>query len=161
MPAARPMKASTAIVGACGEHYVASYLSGHRLIVAMPRAGVPGCDLFVSKERGGNAMRLQVKTGTQATRNDKEVGPIYLWATSFAAIERNDRNLWYAYVWLNDWPEAETSPELFFVPSRVVASCMKECRADGDTWPYFWMRVHDAQKYKGLVGLRALVAALS
>jgi hypothetical protein len=126
-------KTSTVITGACGEHYVAAYLSGSRLIVAMPRAGVPGCDMFVSKARGGRAIRLQVKTGTQATRTDKIAGPIYLWATPYSVIERKDKDLWYAYVWLNGWPDGESLPELFFVPSKVVVKCMKGCREDGHT----------------------------
>jgi hypothetical protein len=41
-------KTASAIVGASGEHYVAGYLSGLSLIVAMPRAGIPGCDLLIS-----------------------------------------------------------------------------------------------------------------
>ena len=97
-------KTSTAIIGACGEHYVAAYLSGHNLIVAMPRAGIPGFDLIVSNEKGGHSIRVQVKTGTQATRKTKDEGNIYLWSTSYAAIERDDKYLWYAYVWLNHWP---------------------------------------------------------
>jgi hypothetical protein len=154
------MKTSSAIKGACGEHYIAAYLSGHGLIVAMPRAGVPGCDLFVSKEKGGTALRVQVKTGTQATRKNRDVGPIYLWATSYAAIDRTEKNLWYAYLWLNGWPDEENSPEVFFVPSRIVVARMKECRENKETWPYFWMRVRDAQRYKGKSGLTALLRQL-
>lgn len=154
------MKSATTLIGACGEHYIAAYLSGYGLIVGIPRGGVPGSDLFVSKEKGGRAIRLQVKTGTQATRKDKDVGPIYLWSTSYAVIERNDRALWYAYVWLNGWPKGDDSPEAFFVPGREVIRCMKECLADKDTWPYFWMRVADAQRYKGHSGLGPLLQAL-
>lgn len=58
-------RSTTTLVGASGEHYVAAYLSGFQLIVAMPRAGIPGSDLFVSKEKGGHVLRVQVKTGTQ------------------------------------------------------------------------------------------------
>ena len=155
------MKGATTLVGALGEHYVAAYLSGHDLVVAIPRAGVPGADLFVSKERGGNALRLQVKTGTQATRKDREVGDIYLWATSYKVIPRNDRNLWYAYVWLKGWPHTDASPEIFFVPGKRVKSCIKQCLVDKDTWPYFWLRVKEAEKYKGQQGLRLLLAALN
>lgn len=156
------MRSTPTIIGACGEHYVASYLSGHNLIVAMPRAGIPGCDLFVAREKGGNAIRVQVKTGTEGPRNNKEVGSkISLWHTSKAAIERDDKYLWYAYVWLNDWPKEEDKlPEVFFVPSRAVVNCIKQCLADKDTWLYFWMRVADAQKYKGSAGLKALLGAL-
>jgi hypothetical protein len=153
-------RSTTTLVGASGEHYVAAYLSGFQLIVALPRAGIPGSDLFVSKEKGGHILRVQVKTGTQATRKTKDEGEIYLWATSYAAIERDDRYLWYAYVYLNDWPTGEKPPEVFFVPSRIVVRCMKECRANKETWPYFWMRVKDANKYKGRAGLKALLDSL-
>jgi hypothetical protein len=156
------MKLATSIIGACGEHYIAAYLSGYSLIVAMPRGGIPGSDLFVSKEKGGNTIRVQVKTArTEAMKNDRDVGRIYLWRTgATAAIERNDQNLWYAYVWLNGWPTGETFPETFFVPSKVVVKCMKGVLADKDTWEYFWMRVREAQKYKGLSGLKSLLDAL-
>ena len=154
-------RATTAIIGASGEHYVAAYLSGFKLIVAMPRAGIPGSDLFVSNEKGGHAIRVQVKTGTQATRKDKTEGEIYLWATSYAAIERNDKYLWYAYVYLNGWPNSEKLPEVFFVPSKVVVKCMTECRENEETWPYFWMRVDDAKNYKGNTGVQLLLNALN
>jgi len=153
-------KRSTAIVGACGEHYVAGYLSGFDLIVAMPRGGIPGCDLLVTKEFKGHAVRLQVKTGTQATRNTKWGGNIYLWSTSYKVIEQNDANLWYAYVWLNGWPNGDLCPEVFFVPSPVVVACLKKCRDDNDKWPYFWMGTDDAQQYKGRTGLALLLAAV-
>ena len=153
-------KSATSLVGASGEHYVAAYLSGFQLIVAMPRAGIPGSDLFVSKEKGGHPLRVQVKTGTQATRRTKDEGDIYLWSTSYSAIERNDKYLWYAYVYLNGWPNGENPPEAFFVPSRTVVRCMKDCQANKETWPYFWMRVKDANKHKGRAGLKALIRAL-
>jgi hypothetical protein len=113
-------KSSTAILAACGEHYVAAFLSRFDLIVALPRAGVPGCDLLVANERGRNPISIQVKTGTQSTRKDKLEGPIYLWYTSFTAIERVEENLWYAYVWINNWPnDDKKQPEIFFVPSEL------------------------------------------
>ena len=153
-------KSDKAIIGACGEHYVAAYLSGCGLIVAMPRAGIPGCDLLVAREKGGHAIRVQVKTGTRATRKDKEVGVIYLWATSYKVIDVDDKHLWYAYVWKKEWPEKENLPEVFFVPSRVVASCMEKCRANNETYPFFWLRYDDAQQYKGQSGLELFLKAL-
>jgi hypothetical protein len=153
-------RTSTAIVGACGEHYIAAYLSAFKLIVAMPRGGIPGSDLFVSKEKGGPTIRVQVKTGTLSTKKLKGEGEIYLWATSYAAIERDDKHLWYAYVWLNSWPNKDNLPHVFFVPSKIVVECMKACQKDGDTMPYFWMRVDDAKKYRGHSGLQPLLDAL-
>ena len=153
-------KTTTAIIGACGEHYVAAYLSGANLIVAMPRAGIPGFDMLVSNEKGGHAIRVQVKTGTQATRKTKEEGEIYLWSTSYSAIERDDQYLWYAYVWLKNWPAENNLPEVFFVPSKVVVETMKECKENNETWPYFWMRADDAKMYKGDTGLQSFRKAL-
>jgi hypothetical protein len=154
-------KTATAIIGACGEHYVAAYLSGHNLIVAMPRAGIPGFDLIVSKEKGGHSIRVQVKTGTQSTRKNKIEGHIYLWSTSYTAIELNDDYLWYAYVWLNGWPDSENLPEVFFVPSNLVVKVMKECKENNESWPYFWMKKDDAEKYKGSTGFKLLQNALA
>lgn len=153
-------KTTTAIIGACGEHYVASYLSASNLIVAMPRAGIPGFDMLVSHEKGGKAIRVQVKTGTQATKKDKVDGKIYLWSTSYSAIDRDDDYLWYAYVWLNNWPSENKQPEVFFVPSKVVVECMKECRDRDEKWPYFWMTFDDAEQYKGNLGLDSLRRAM-
>ena len=152
-------KAKNAIVGVCGEHYIAAYLSGVDLIVAMPRGGIPGSDLFVSKEKGGHAVRVQVKTGTQATRKNKVEGPIYLWATSCAVIERDDEHLWYAYVWLNGWPNGKNHPEVFFVPAKFVVERMKD--EVNEKWSYFWMRVDEAEQYRGHVGLQSLLTALN
>src|SRR5262245_3745865 len=125
-------KPSTAILAACGEHYVASYLSGFQLIVALPRAGVPGCHLLVATKNPGPPGRIQVKTGTKSTKKDKREGPIYLWHTSFKVIENADPTLWYAYVWLRGWPEEDNHPEVFFVPSDVVVKTMAKCQADND-----------------------------
>lgn len=153
-------KPATAITGACGEHYIAAYLSGFQLIVATPRGGIPGCDLLIANERGGHAIRVQVKTGTRSTKNDKDDGPIYLWDTSYAVINRDDKHLWYAYVSLNGWPNKENLPEVFFVPSKVVVTCMKDCRENNEKRPFFWMRADDAKNYQGHSGLQSLFAAL-
>jgi phenolic acid decarboxylase len=83
-----------------------------------------------------------------------------LWSTSYAAIDRDDEYLWYAHVWLNDWPNKENHPEIFFVPSKTVVDCMKECRENNETWPYFWMTKEKAQEYKGLLRLHMLCDAL-
>jgi hypothetical protein len=157
-------KSSTAIIGACGEHYVAAYLSGFQLVVAIPRAGVPGLDMLVAKENPkanySRVIRVQVKTGTQATRRDKTEGDIYLWSTSCKVIDQESKDFWFAYVWLNGWPTGPLHPEVFFVPSGVVAKCMKTCREERHSWPYFWMRAGDAKNYLGAAGLQLLLKSL-
>src|SRR5450759_3182622 len=130
-------KRPSVIIGACGEHYLAGYLSGF--------------DLLVTTSKSGRAARLQVKTGTQSTKTDREVGKIYLWWTSPTVIKREDQNLWYAYVWLKDWPHGEHLPEVFFVPSKIVVKCLKQCIRDKE-WPCFWMRVEEAKKFEGQSG---------
>lgn len=153
-------KRPSVVIGASGEHYIAGYLSGLGLIVAMPRAGIPGCDLLVATSKSGQALRLQIKTGTQSTKTTKEEGKIYLWSTSYGAIDRDDENLWYAYVWLNGWPQAEQLPEVFFVPSKIVVKCMKECRRNKEKWPYFWLYAKNAKAFQGQAGLKRLLKAL-
>jgi hypothetical protein len=153
------LKRPSTVIGACGEHYVASYLSGFGLIVAMPRAGILGCDLLVATSKSGQAARLQVKTGTQSTKTTRESGKIYLWWTSPTVIKRDDPNLWYAYVWLKEWPQGEQTPEVFFVPSKVVVKCLKQCVRDKE-WPCFWVRSEDAEVFRGKSGLKQLLKSL-
>jgi hypothetical protein len=154
------MNAETGLVGASGEHYVAGYLSGFHLVVAMPRGGTPGSDLFVSKEAGGRMIRIQVKTGTRATRRFRDVGDAFVWKASYSAIGRNDPNLWYAFVWLKGWPEKESLPEVFFVPSAVVVNCLEDQKAQNDKYPTFWVCVADAERFRGPPGLQAMQAAM-
>jgi hypothetical protein len=154
------VKRTTTITGACGEHYIAAYLSSFGLVVAMLHGGIEGCDLFVAKSKDSHAVGMQVKTGTQSKRNNREEGEIYLWPTPWNAIDRDDKNLWYAYVWLNNWPESENQPEVFFIPSNVVARRMKQSSKEGYTRPFFWMRADDAKTFRGHSGLKLLLEAL-
>lgn len=104
-------RSTTNIVGVCGEHYVSAYLAGHGLIVALPRGGNPGTDVFVANVDGGPGIRIQVKTGTDSFRKaKKEKEPFYLWPTSYDVIDHQDNSLWFAYVWLNGWPTGDQQP---------------------------------------------------
>lgn len=162
-------KRTSAIIGACGEHYVAAYLSGHGLLVALPRAGVKGSDLFVADVDSGRPLRIQVKTATQAYGKYKGE-MIYSWDTSFPSPQHCNSTTWYAYVWLNDWPEKPNQPEklnlpeVFFVPSTEVAACMEKERgsyANKKEWrTFFWMRAEEAVKYKNGNGLSRLKEAM-
>jgi hypothetical protein len=154
-------KTASTIIGACGEHYVAAYLLGHKLVVSLPRAGIQGFDLIVSNEKGGPSIRIQVKTGTQSTRKKKVEGHIYLWQTAYSVIESDDEYLWYAFVWLNGWPKEDNLPEIFFVPSNVVVEVLKACKEDKDNWPTFWMKKDEIEKYKGYSGFQSLNNALT
>lgn len=152
-------KTDSAIIGACGEHYVASYLSGFRLIVAMPRAGVPGSDMFVSRVNNGPALRIQVKTGTQARRKDKVEGDIFLWYASKRAITNVSKYLWYVFVYLDGWPQESRDPTLLIVPSETVAAQVKKC-LDADEMLFFWLPVVEAEQYRGSNGLKQMLTVL-
>jgi len=149
---------TTAITGACGEHYVASYLSGYGLIVALPRAGVKGSDLFVAED-DGHPLRVQVKTGKQSYGSDR-TGQFYSWDTSYTVINQLDPSQWFAYLWLNGWPKEPNLPELFFVPSEIVVDHMKTQQAANNKRPFFWMYVGEAENYRGANGLILLRSAM-
>ena len=101
-----------------------------------------------------------MKTGTDSKRNTREFGSIYLWHTSFKVTQARVEGLWFAYVWIRNWPEEDNSPELFFVPGNVVVKTMQQCKLDGDG-PYFWMREADAiKKYRAPAGVQPLLAEL-
>lgn len=132
------------LTGACGESYVAAYLTRKKLIVALPRAGTPGSDLFVAPVGNGRSIRIQVKTGTDSKRSPKwaDKKEIRLWRTSLDIIENQDEYHLFAYVWLKEWPEVEQLPEVFFIPSADVAERMKpereELGKNPNYQPFFW-----------------------
>ena len=141
------MAKNTILTGATGEFYVASYLSALGLVVGLPRAGVPATDLFVTTPRGGKAIAIQVKTGTTTL---KKVKNKYIWRMDKSKVPK-DSFLWYAFVYLpSEWPEDENkTPEVFFVPSKYVASVLANT-------VNFWMKKPEAEKYKGSDGAEIL-----
>ena len=153
-------KTDNATIGACGEHYVASYLSGFKLLFAMPRAGIPGSDLFVSNVAKGPAIRVQVKTGTQSYAKTKVDGEIYLWHASTKATANVSPFQWYAFVWLNGWPSSENQPKVFIVPSYFVAERVQGC-VDRNEWLCFWMTLPESAAYEGTSGMNALLKCLN
>jgi len=153
-------KSDKTILGSSGEHYVAAYLAGNGLIVALPRAGIRGSDLFIGHANGGRPLRIQVKTGKSAFGEYKKEA-WYWWDTDVSVIERHDENLWFAYVWLNGWPQEKNLPEVFFVPSSIVVECMKAERDKKVKRSFFSMRSTDLQQYKGDAGLQKLREVLT
>lgn len=149
---------STTITGCCGEHYVAAYLAGHGLVVALPHAGICGTDMFVGAPAGGPPVRVQVKTGTLASGKDAD-GEFYSWDTAESVIERHDPSLWYAYVSLDHWPREATLPKVFFIPSDVVVTRMAEDRGKRKRSVY-WILKTESSKYEGKNGLDRMLEAM-
>lgn len=155
-------KLSSSIIGAAGEHYVAAMLSCNGLVVALPRGGVPSTDLIVTREIGGRAVSIQVKTGTASYENRKRKPEesYYVWDTGFKALNLSSDSHWYAYVYLNGWPSREELPKVFFVPSSVVAECIRKQQEEGQKRPFFWMYEHEADSYRDLIGCQKIIERL-
>jgi len=148
---------TTALTGACGEHYVAAYLSDRGLLVALPRAGVKVADLFVADPECGYPLRVQVKTGTDSHRKNKGVWS-YEWQMSLPKEQHCNESTWYAFVYLNGWPVGAALPEVAFIPSAVVLARMKSDRVDGKepSWSSFWMLDEEIKPYLGDEGFKLL-----
>ncbi|WP_321389188.1 hypothetical protein [uncultured Desulfuromusa sp.] len=116
---------STAIKGATGEFYVASYLSALELVVALPRGGVPSSDLLVTNFDCNKTISIQVKTATKALNRHGKYGEYLTWSVSTKSKLISETSHWYAFVDLMGWPTESNSPDIYFVPSIDVAKILK------------------------------------
>jgi hypothetical protein len=149
------MTKNTILTGATGEFFVASYLSALGLVVGLPRVGVPGVDLFVTRADGGKSLSIQVKTGKSSSLRRDKKGEYFVWRCNKAKVFA-DALLWYAFVYLPDtWPREESnSPEIFFVSSNEVASVIAK---DDNYWVY---KSASETTCKGIIGVELLMGEL-
>lgn len=155
------MKTSTAIKGACGEFYVASYLSALDLIVALPRGGVPSSDLLVTTPTAEKTISLQVKTATAPYNSSKKHGNYYAWSCSEKSLSVKSPTHWYAFVDLKGWTDGGENPEIYFVPSLIVAvELLKEKEEYPSPRLFFCMNVDVIQNFKMKQGSDLLREAL-
>ena len=155
------MAKTTALTGASGEHYIAAYLSALELVVALPRGGVPSCDMLVTTKLAGKSVSIQVKTATSPLNEPKKDKHYYAWSTSANSVDSVHANHWFAFVNLNKWPEADTSPEIFFIPSGVVAIEVKKELEKGAKWLFYCIECDDAEQYRGMNGVNMLLRELN
>jgi len=143
---------------ACGENYAASYLSGMGLIVAFPRAGSPLVDLTATSDQGVCAISLQVKTG--GFREIRSTGIEWSWNVGRKAMDVSRVSNSFFYVFIHDggWPATDFLPEVFSVPSKVVAETLKANTPNQADW--FWFNEQTATKYRGQTGFAKLAKAL-
>jgi hypothetical protein len=111
---------NTAITGAAGEFYVASYLSALGFVVALPRGGVPSSDLLVTTPEGNNTISLQVKTATKPDNPHGKYGKYLTWGVSSKSKNDTGNSHWYAFVALYDWPQ---KGGVFLSPSPHHPAC--------------------------------------
>src|SRR5688572_14909372 len=77
------------LTGLCGEHYVAAFLAGCELEVAVPRGGAARSDLFVADTKRGRPVRVQVKSARDPYGAEKGVD-FCSWATDCGIIDTHD-----------------------------------------------------------------------
>ncbi len=155
------MKTSTAVKGACGEFYVASYLSALGLIVALPRGGVPSSDLLVTTPDGGKTISLQIKTATSPYNPSKKHGNYYAWSCSEKSLSVKSPTHWYAFVDLKGWTNGGENPEIYFVPSGTVAvELQKEKEEYPSTRLFFCIDEDQIQNFKMKQGSDLLLESL-
>ena len=137
---------ATALTGAAGEHYVAFRLSEMGYPVALTRGGSPAVDLLVTGPDGKEAISIQVKTSSGARREYKRKpeNNCWEWDVGKRAMTLRGKKLFYAFVDLQ-WAEDQVSvPDVFIVPSDVVAGNL------GPDWSRYMFWIYDADKEKYL-----------
>jgi hypothetical protein len=154
-------KMSTAIKGAIGEFYVASFLSAMGLVVALPRSGVPSSDLIVTTHEGHRSISIQVKTSLSPIIKSKKYGDYWSWDVSKKAIENRSKFHWYAFVNANNWPRTGISPSIYFLPSEVVADIVTEWNEQNAPRLFFRIKeVEERDLYEGVAGFGQMEFAL-
>jgi hypothetical protein len=81
----------------------------------------------------------------------------WVWRMGARSVE-SDRCHWYAFVYIGDWPTGVETPEIFFVPSKVIAT-KRHQRVTSKGW--FWMYKKEAERYRGIKGVRELKKSLA
>jgi hypothetical protein len=156
-------KRPTTMLGACGEYYVAAFLSGMGLAVALTKPLTPTTDLILKLKIGRRPVSIQVKTGgihTNVIRQKNPENDYWVWRTGKKALKISKKSHWYAFVYAGNWPQGEDSPipKVFFVPSKIVA---KTLQGKETSYIWFWMPKDGAEIYSGLRGFRNLRKAIA
>lgn len=131
---------STALTGNAGAYFVAARLSALGLICAPTFRNVPGVDLLVSDDKGALFVSLQVKTSVwalrQRGRGEAKKPHHYEWAMNWNSARQNEPNLFFVLVDLKGFADL---PDVFIVPSSVIAKYY----AGGDPETWRWPRYHE------------------
>jgi hypothetical protein len=136
------------LLGAAGVHYVAAKLNALGFHAAPTIRNVPGVDLFIGTPDGRKSIAIQVKTAKWASRPYKAQGEEikeYQWANKF--VENHAPDFFYAFVNLNDFaePKHPGTPEVYLVPSSVVAGWYKSVKKKKTEWK--WARFHPIRSF--------------
>lgn len=139
-------KRATALTGSAGEHYVAYALSARGFPVARTRGGSPTVDLMVGNLSGTETISIQVKTSNWAWRSfiRKPMKNHWEWDVGWKATQLRGQSIFYAFVDLKWDPATSPAPDVFIVPSAVVADAVAGPRSRY----MFWIMESDAETYR-------------
>lgn len=137
---------ATALTGSAGEHFVAYALSARGYPVALTRGGSPTVDLMVGNLSGTETLSIQVKTSNWAWRwfKRKPANNHWEWDVGWKATQLRGASIFYAFVDLKWDPETAPTPDVFIVPSDVVANAVAGQRSRY----MFWIMEADANQYR-------------
>lgn len=138
---------ATALTGAAGEHFVAYRLSAMGFPVALTRGGSPTVDLMVGDLGGSAAVSIQVKTSNRARRSSKTSpeNNHWEWDVGRKGLNLRGDSIFYAFVDLRWKADKRAQPDVFVVPSRVVAD--KFALKPNRTRYMFWIMEADTGQY--------------
>jgi hypothetical protein len=154
-------KICTSIKGAIGEFYVASFLSAMGLVVALPRSGVPSSDLLVTTFEGHKTLSLQVKTSLWPMTKSNKWENYWSWHVSNKARECCGDNFWYVFVNAYNWPDSGNQPDIYFVPSKIVAETVADWNDPGSSTQFFRIKQKgDREQFLGVEGFKKMQECL-
>jgi hypothetical protein len=132
------------LTGSAGVYYVAARLNAEGFHGAPTFGNVPDVDLLVSAREGSGSAALQVKTAMDARRMRGGKLHHYEWAMNCSkALRLEKADILFALVDLKGFLEL---PDIFFVPSKVIASYYRRGVKDwygGDPAKWKWPRYHE------------------
>lgn len=111
------MASKSTLLGAAGEHYVMCELLRRGYIAALAPQGVPNSDIVVTDIEGQRLCSIQVKTR-------RDIGSDGGW--HMKAKHENIIGDRVFYCFLDFGKEEKSIPQIFIVPSTIVAKALKE-----------------------------------
>jgi hypothetical protein len=114
-------KSSKILPGISGEYFVAAELSSCGFIASVTLRNTKGIDILASNQNASRTVAIQVKTNHWESKGGKG------WVLNKKAEEYSDDNLFYVFVNLKG---ESIRPDFYIVPSKMVASYIKEKHAE-------------------------------
>lgn len=145
------MRGQAQFVGSAGQYHVAYCLTVRGIHAAITLGNVPDVDVGASNHDGSRLLAIQVKTHRWAHRQRRYGYEVREWQVGNSAAGRWSKELWHAFVDLQERDGATWTPTVFIVPSLWVGNFVrpewgrKLYMLRAELWPECqerWDRVH-------------------